>query len=264
MAAQLFLLADHIKLSLLERQRATSLNLPQTAQQDGQISRSLDSLRQGLDQLESQIHQSDDEDTHDQLAQLRTQYASLSSQFTSSPPPSQTSLTTPNDPTLSPDFAAAQRGRTKPTPGNKAVRFRDSPSASTTTSPDPSRAALFPYRDFPDDDDDDDRSPDHAQLDNTQIHAYHKNVLSEQDAQLDTLSASITRQRELSIQIGDELDDHALMLDEVDEGVDRHQSQLDRARGRLGKVARGARDNWSLTLIVVLIVVLVLLIAILK
>ncbi len=45
--SQLFLLADHIKLSLLERQRAISLNLEPNSQ-DGHISRSLESLREGL------------------------------------------------------------------------------------------------------------------------------------------------------------------------------------------------------------------------
>jgi hypothetical protein len=47
---QYFLLADHIKLSLLERQRAISLNLEPTSQ-DGHISRSLDSLREGLENV---------------------------------------------------------------------------------------------------------------------------------------------------------------------------------------------------------------------
>lgn len=57
---QLFLLADHIKLSLLERQRAISLNLsPNT--QDVQISRSLDQLRSGIDSLESQVEDKLDE-----------------------------------------------------------------------------------------------------------------------------------------------------------------------------------------------------------
>lgn len=49
---QLFLLADHIKLSLLERQRAISLNL-EPSTQDGHISRSLDSMREGIEALES-------------------------------------------------------------------------------------------------------------------------------------------------------------------------------------------------------------------
>jgi syntaxin 8 len=81
---------------------------------------------------------------------------------------------------------------------------------------------------------------------------------------LDRLGESIGRQRDLSIQIGDELDDHAMLLEEVDERVDRHQGQLDRAGKRLTTFARKARENWSLTLIVTLIVVLVLLIVITK
>lgn len=44
---QLYLLADHIKLSLLERQRAQSLNLDADSK-DGHISRSLDQFRDGL------------------------------------------------------------------------------------------------------------------------------------------------------------------------------------------------------------------------
>ena len=47
---QYFLLADHIKLSLLERQRAISLKLEPTAQ-DGNIARSLESLREGLEDV---------------------------------------------------------------------------------------------------------------------------------------------------------------------------------------------------------------------
>ena len=58
--SQLFLLADHIKLSLLERQRAISLNLSPNSQ-DVQISRSLDSLRSGIESLESQVEDKPDE-----------------------------------------------------------------------------------------------------------------------------------------------------------------------------------------------------------
>jgi syntaxin 8 len=50
---QLFLLADHIKLSLLERQRAISLNLEPNSQ-DGHISRSLESMREGLEGVKNE------------------------------------------------------------------------------------------------------------------------------------------------------------------------------------------------------------------
>lgn len=57
--SQLFLLADHIKLSLLERQRAISLNIAANTQ-DAQISRSLSQLESGIESLEAQTSGWDD------------------------------------------------------------------------------------------------------------------------------------------------------------------------------------------------------------
>ena len=57
---QLFLLADHIKLSLLERQRAQSLNLPANNKNDGPITRSLESLRAGLATLSLQAEEQEE------------------------------------------------------------------------------------------------------------------------------------------------------------------------------------------------------------
>jgi syntaxin 8 len=61
---QLFLLADHVKLSLLERQRAQSLNLDADDSRDGHIARSLEQFREGLDSLkeeELRLRESGDE-----------------------------------------------------------------------------------------------------------------------------------------------------------------------------------------------------------
>jgi syntaxin 8 len=88
--------------------------------------------------------------------------------------------------------------------------------------------------------------------------------MAQQDEQLDRLGHSIGRQRELTMAIGDELDSQILLLDDVEDGVDRHLTRLGGARKRLDNVARKARDNWSMTTIIVLIVILVLLIVIFK
>jgi syntaxin 8 len=206
----------------------------------------------------------------DQETRLRAQYNDLISQFrgfpTSTAP---ASLSHPNNPSLAPDFAHATSTPSRPpnpsssfkrsptTHNSKSVRFSDAP---LTDADDAARDALFPpaYHDDPD------ALPDHSQLDNQQIHEYHSQVLQDQDEQLDRLGESIGRQRELSIQIGDELDSHVQLLDEVDEHMDRHQTRIDGARRRLGTVARKAKDNVQLTIILVLIVILVLLIIILK
>lgn len=277
--SQYFLLADHIKLSLLERQRAISLDLEPTSQ-DGHISRSLESLREGLENIRNEtIRLEEAGETSQSLTlketenTLRSQYDDLASQFLGHPNSSTSStLSHPNDPSLSDDFVrATERPRvgssssflkkslrdSTVTQSSKSVRFSDSPSIQEAD--DPSRAALFPYRDDPTS-----GPPDQSHLDNQQIHAYHTRVLAEQDEALDRLGESIGRQRELSIQIGDELDEHVQMLDEVDRNVDRHQTRLNKARKHLGTVARKAKDNMQMTIILILIIILVLLIIILK
>ncbi|MCJ1335426.1 hypothetical protein MMC09_000696 [Bachmanniomyces sp. S44760] len=276
--SQLYLLADHIKLSLLERQRAISLNLEPNSQ-DGHISRSLESFQEGIeaiDQEQARLQDAGDSkfvDLQDQATRLRTQYDDLTSQFRGFPTTSSSSTAQPNDPALSADFANAKQTRprnpssssflkraaaTSPSP-SKSVRFTDNPQGNgLDADEEANRAALFPYRDDPE------SGPDPGELDNQQIHEYHKNVIRDQDEQLDRLGVSIGRQRDLSIQIGDELDEHVQMLDEVDEHVDRHQSRLDKARKNLSSFSKKAKDNKQLTAIFILIVVLVLLIIILR
>jgi syntaxin 8 len=240
--AQLFLLADHIKLSLLERQRAISLNLSPNAQ-DAQITRSLGALDSGVAALAAEIDTgSDDADPAalQQLEQLRTEHADLSLQL-----------------------RTQQRAAPAATPPPLAAPAPRRPAGGVRFADDPARAELFPYRDDPDDEDAREAA-EAAGLDNQGIHEYHRTVLARQDDQLGELGQSIGRQRELTIAIGDELDEHVLMLDEVDGAVDRHQTRLDSATRRLGNVVKKAKENWSITTIFSLILILILLIVVTK
>jgi len=278
--SQLFLLADHIKLSLLERQRAVALNLDQSSQ-DSQTSRSLSQLQSGIEALERQLQQSEDGNLRQSLSSLQSQHTSLSTQFHGDAP-STHETRQPNTPSLSADFKHAQHTPASgpaPPPSSKrgisslkrlpstdsplttkSVRFHASPSPPAPPFHSAATSGLFPYRDDPSAL----TPPDAPTLSNQQLHTYHSTVLRDQDEQLDRLGSSIRTQRELSMQIGDELDGQALLLDDVDEGVDRHQGQLDRARGRLDRFGRKARESWGMGLIVTLIIILVLLIVILK
>lgn len=285
-ANQLFLLADHIKLSLLERQRAKSLNLDADSN-DGHISRSLEQFRDGLEALEKEqarLEEAGDEDgaltIGDNLPGLQQQFKDLQSQFHGfSSPDTDSTLTHPNDPALAADFAHAQtsprdmhsslRPKGVQRTSSKTVRFSDNPSSSDNDGGrDPDlEAQLFGsrYTDNPNGDSAGYRDDiDSRNMDNQQIHAYHQQIMDQQDAQLDALGVSISRQRELSMQIGDELDDQVAMLDEVDVVVDRHQGRMDRARRRVDKISRTASDNKQMVAIIVLIIILILLIALLK
>ncbi|RYP60990.1 hypothetical protein DL770_009875 [Monosporascus sp. CRB-9-2] len=298
---QLFLLADHIKLSLLERQRAQTLNLDATDSKDGHIARSLEQFRDGLEALrgeQARLEEAGDEDgaltISDTLPGLQKQYDDLTSQFHGfSSPSTASTLTHPNDPVLAGDFehatsttttttatspltgpASSLRPKGQRSVSSKTVRFTDNPSppagsANRTAVEEDEEAAdleaqrLFGrsrYRDDPE------GGPDPTEeMTNRQIHAYHEDVLRDQDEQLDRLGASIARQRELSLQIGDELDGQVALLDEVDEHVDRHQGRLDRARRQVGRISRAAAgDARQMAAIVALIIVLILLIALLK
>ncbi|GAM89279.1 hypothetical protein ANO11243_073160 [Dothideomycetidae sp. 11243] len=256
---QLLLLADHIKLSLLERQRGISLSLP-VSKEETSITRSLASLESGIAALEQQRSDlesrgEDISDLADTLPRLAAQLSSLKADFTSSsstPLSSQTGK--PNDPALKQDFQAAKR---TPTKGPKAVRFQAPYRDNEEEADEASRAALFsstsqPYTDDP--------ASDVSGLDNQQIHAHHSRVMAEQDEQLDNLGHSIRRQRDIGQEMGRELDGQAVLLEELDHGVDRYDAQLRRARTRLERVAKGARDNWSWITIGVLVLVLILLI----
>ncbi|KAL4878909.1 hypothetical protein BJY04DRAFT_106427 [Aspergillus karnatakaensis] len=261
--SQLFLLADHIKLSLLERQRAISLNLEPNSQ-DGEISRSLESLREGVESVDSEVtrlEEANDDgasDLKDQLVHLRSQYSELSSQFHGPSPSSSSSDQTESAQFTNVKNSSADLKQPVPQhPPSKSVRFMDDSAAAEE---DLNRRNLFqPYRDSPSPD-----SADMSGLSNQQVYDHHEQVMRDQDEQLDRLGESIGRQHQLSIQIGDELDGHVALLDGMDGDVERHQSRLDNARRRIDKIRRSAGDNWSMMTIIGLIIVLVILIVLLK
>ena len=272
--SQLLLLADHIKLSLLERQRAISLGLEPNSQ-DKEISRSFESLREGIESTESEyarLEENDDHDTadlKDQLDGVRLQYRDLLSQFQGVDADAFSSGD--NDPALIQTKRSASlstpdiKHPVPQHPSSKSVRFMEASSGATTVNvddDDPNRDALFqPYRDSPSPPS---RSNDQSAMSNQQIHDEHSQILRDQDDQLDRLGESIGRQHQLSIQIGDELEGHVALLDGMEADVDRHQSRLDVAKRRLNKIRKGAGDNWSMMTIIGLIIVLVILIVILK
>ena len=258
---QLSLLADQLHLSILERRRGLSLNAKEDGR-DADIARELSNLQEGLSALESR------QQPTREAGRLRVRYTELFTLYYGRAPkhhsnpaidlPSASddaSAPPPNPPRVESRQAAAPQR-------SKNVRFRDDGGVAEDDSQETAnRAALFSdqerYRDDPD-------GPDQSQLENTQIHAQHKQVMREQDQQLNVLGQSVGRQRMLGIQMGDELDEQNQLLDDVERGVDRNTATLGRARRRLNNVAKRSRDNWNWVTIGALIVILVVLIIVLN
>lgn len=70
-----------------------------------------------------------------------------------------------------------------------------------------------------------------------------REIMEDQDVHLDNLSRSITRQRDISLQINDELDVHTGLLEGLDHDLDRTDSRLTSARRKLDRVAKGVKGN---------------------
>jgi hypothetical protein len=83
-------------------------------------------------------------------------------------------------------------------------------------------------------------SDDYASSD---LLSQQQQIMLDQDDSLDRLSESIGRQRELSIQIGDELDSQGELLGDLDGMVDRSRNRLDGARRRLNRFSKKAKEN---------------------
>lgn len=186
-SSQLFLLADHIKLSLLERQRALALNLNTPSSQFSHISQSLESLRVGLEGLERGDHSGGREggrEANDPLSRLRSQYNDLYQQLygdgvskTESSTRSKATLTQANDPALAADFEraqqtiseTAQRSRRMQQNGSKLSRATGGAAGKTVRFHDNNEnnnnnISTQRYRDSDDPDFDSDSDPNRAAL----------------------------------------------------------------------------------------------------
>ncbi|KAI8911223.1 hypothetical protein DFJ77DRAFT_469247 [Powellomyces hirtus] len=88
-------------------------------------------------------------------------------------------------------------------------------------------------------------------------------IMDDQDTQLDELSATIGRQKQIGILINDELDLHVDLLEETEERVDSTHRRLQGAGRRLEQVLlSSARNSKGTTIIGILVVILILVIVV--
>ncbi|KAK9895421.1 hypothetical protein P389DRAFT_93041 [Cystobasidium minutum MCA 4210] len=113
--------------------------------------------------------------------------------------------------------------------------------------------------------------PDTAKMDedemrraNQDVMQMQRQMMDDQDDQLDALAKAIARQRDLSLNISSELELHEDLLEETDRALDHTASRLGRASRSLDTVRRKTRENSTLALIGIIIVVLTILILLLK
>ncbi|WLF76536.1 hypothetical protein PVL30_000238 [Lodderomyces elongisporus] len=181
--------------------------------------------------------------------------------------------TTSSTATTSPTPAAKT---TTATP-SKSVRFKDTPEVEDTGSVPPMLSAqstssslgmtpYTPYADNPIDAEAEAESDSNSTTDrsNLQMFAEHQQTMMRQDQDLEVLHQSISHQNRMGRDIDQELDEHMIILNDLESGVDNSELRLHRATRRLNNFRRMARENGSLVTIITLSVILILLLIVLN
>ncbi|KAG7192160.1 uncharacterized protein KQ657_002525 [Scheffersomyces spartinae] len=140
-------------------------------------------------------------------------------------------------------------------PSSKSVRFQDEVEYQE------SRSDLMGTRTF------NNVYSDSESFDNTnnqQLFAQHQQALLQQDEDLDILHESVRRQHSMGVVINEELDDHLIILNDLERGVDQSQLRLGSAGNRLRSFRQKCKENGSMITIVVLTIILVLLLVVLN
>ncbi|KAK4692841.1 hypothetical protein P7C70_g9046, partial [Phenoliferia sp. Uapishka_3] len=122
----------------------------------------------------------------------------------------------------------------------------------------------FPPEDTERDIDQMEEDEDEMRRANQQVLQMQEQMMNDQDETLTSLSSAIARQHQLSLSISSELEMQEGLIDDTDAAMDRTQSGLRRASGRLDRYSRKARDTGSTGLIVALVIVLAILVVIFK
>ncbi|KAI1798254.1 hypothetical protein LXA43DRAFT_979501 [Ganoderma leucocontextum] len=220
---------------LLERQRLQSLPSNSTSLHTPQIVKNLQQLRAGILELEEK------EGPSEATKLLRTQHERMRGMLGGDP-----------------DAMGVQRcEEPESTPMSSSSSSSSIPAPASAPFPPPpvptTEHNFAPYTDDPE-----------GGYSHEEMLQQQQMLMDNQDVHLDELSRSITRQRDLSLQINDELDVHTGLLEGLDHDLDRTDSRLTGARRRLDRVAKGAKENGSTVMIGLLILVLLILIIVFK
>eukprot|EP00026_Physarum_polycephalum_P020777 Phypoly_transcript_23580.p1 GENE.Phypoly_transcript_23580~~Phypoly_transcript_23580.p1 ORF type:complete len:144 (+),score=22.24 Phypoly_transcript_23580:63-494(+) len=100
-------------------------------------------------------------------------------------------------------------------------------------------------------------TPQTEHLDNRQLLQMQKDTMQEQDQVLDILADSIGRQKEIALNIGKEVDEHNLLLDELDSKVSSTDSKIRAASRRVTRVAKASSTGIMWTVICILVLALI-------
>ncbi|CAH2350276.1 syntaxin-8 [[Candida] railenensis] len=153
--------------------------------------------------------------------------------------------------------------------GGKVVRFKDNlieddPEDVAARQQLMSGGTKFkPYTDVEDSETSSIASSFDAQT-NQQMFAQHQQQLLDQENDLGFLSDSVRRQHSMGLGINQEIDEHIILLNDLENGVDRAYTRLSQASNRLKSFQKLCKENGSMVTIILLTIILIVLLIVLN
>ncbi|KAG7892725.1 hypothetical protein KL936_000899 [Ogataea polymorpha] len=157
---------------------------------------------------------------------------------------------------------------------SKSVRFKENlidPSesqkraqakSSLTKNDEPSRDVLFETNNVYKDDNG--STIDSMRMSNKQIFMENQQEILNQDEIINSLSQSVNRQHEMSLQIGDEVGNHMVLLDDLESGISRANAKIIRGRTNIDRFRQRLREHGDWFTIFVLVIIMFILLVVLK
>ncbi|KAF2937000.1 hypothetical protein DAI22_03g018700 [Oryza sativa Japonica Group] len=102
-----------------------------------------------------------------------------------------------------------------------------------------------------------------ANMDNREIIELQRNVIKEQDDELDKLEETIVSTKHIALAINEELDLHTRLIDDLDEKTEETSNQLQRAQKKLKSVTTRMRKSASCSCLLLSVIAVVILVALL-
>ncbi|KAK0043404.1 syntaxin-8, partial [Biomphalaria pfeifferi] len=99
-------------------------------------------------------------------------------------------------------------------------------------------------------------------LSNTDLHQQQQHVIREQDRGLDALSHVISRQKQMAVDIGNEVDGQNELLDDIIDHTDRTGLRIQRETRHINIVERKSASCWYYIVIALLLVAIIVIAAV--
>ncbi|KAI5967712.1 hypothetical protein CANMA_002892 [Candida margitis] len=241
---------EEIEETVEERSKLHELDLQPSANDNAELNNLVHKTIENFELVQAEIETHyKDNDLYDQLKDLADRYADIYQAIQ-------------NDSNIDASEFHYEIPKSSKTAPAKAVRFKDVPNEADTSEM-MGTQPFQPYRDDPDEAVQEEEEEEDSRT-NHQMFAAHQQTMMRQDQDLDYLHQSISRQHMMGKDIDQELDDQLIILNDLEQGVDNSSLRIQRATTRLNDFRRMARENGSLTTIIILTIILILLLVVLN